>query len=160
MKIVSVILILSSGFFVGYNYKHNMIKQTDFFIELKNFVGYFKSNLNLFKTNVIEIFDNYIIKKKKSANISNYFIKNAEIYQINEEKLNKIIKNKQECFIICNFFKTIGTNEYEFEIQKIISFEKYLDEKISEYSLYAKNKGELFFKIALSVSAVIAILIW
>jgi hypothetical protein len=54
----------------------------------------------------------------------------------------------------------VGNNEYEYEIEKIKVFLNFLKRKKEESSLNFKNKGVLYFKIMLSIGAVLAILIW
>ena len=158
MKITLVLSIMICSFLIGYNYKNDIKKELELYKYLKLFIDNLKANINLFKSNIIEIIDNFL--KNKNADFNKIFEKKQQIYEISSIQLKKILKNEQECLFITNYFSSLGANEYNFEINKTEGFEKYLESKIVEYENTLKNKGELFFKIALSVGAVIAILIW
>lgn len=158
MKIIFVIAIMILSFFVGYSYKNIIKKRAELYLYLKELNSNLKSNINLFKTNIVEIIDNFL--GLKTAKFNEIFIKNNQIYSISSEKLKKYLDNEQEITTILNYFNSIGSSDYDYELKRFNEFGNYFDDKIAEHSDEIKNKGELFFKIALSVGAVIAILIW
>lgn len=158
MKVIFVTSIMVCSFLIGYSYKYKLKEKLNLYFYLRDFFKNIKSNINLFKCNIIEIIDNYILNK--NAKYNEIFIKNEQIYKISSKNLKKYLMNEQEILILEKFFNDIGSNDYEYELKKFNDFEKYLDDKIIESEKIVKNKGELFFKIALSVGAVFAILIW
>ena len=161
MKIFLVFFIMLISFFIGFSYKNKIQNELNFLLYLKNFSNYLKSSINLFKNNIVEIIDEFIIlENQKNANFNKIFAKNIEIYEFYLENIEKYISDKQISFTIYNFLKSLGTNEYDYEGKKINSFIIYIDSKILEYEKNVKENGDLFFKIALSIGAVISILVW
>lgn len=128
---------------------------------LNSYIEHIENNVMLYKTNIIDITNNYIIMQKNiNANYIQIFKKSASIMQINEEILNKYIKDVECKNVIIDYFKTIGSNEYDFEIQKIKNLKTYLLNQITKAKDELKNKGGLYFKIALAIGAVVAICVW
>lgn len=161
MKILLILIIMIISFLVGYSYKKRIQNELDFLKYMKNFAEYLKSNINLFKNDVVEIIDEFKIScNSKILKFNQIFIKNEYIYHFSLENIENYLSEKETSFIIFNFLKSIGTNEYEFEGERINSFIFYIDSKISDYVKKVKEEGDLFFKIALSIGAIISILVW
>lgn len=119
------------------------------------------SNIILFKNNVVEIIDNYIImQNNKNAKFNKLFLKNNNLYSYNEEFLYSILLDKSEANIIFQYLQQIGKNEYEFERKKNESISEILKIKINESFENINKKGDLYLKILLSIGAIISILIW
>ena len=161
MKLVLVLIIMSVSFFIGQVYKKKLKSEYDFLIYLKNFSEFLKSNINLFKNNLVEIIDSYILlDENKNAKFMQIFQKKGEIYEISQENIEKLISDKQISFVIYSFLVSLGSNEYIFETEKISTFINFLDGKVLEYANNLKTKTDLFLKVALYVGAVISILVW
>ena len=161
MKIIFVVFIMLLSFIIGYLYRNKIQNELNFLLYLKKFSDYLKSGINLFKNNIVEIIDEFIIlENQKNAKFNKIFLKNMQIYNFCLENIENFIYDKQISFTIYNFLKTLGTNEYEYEGEKINSFILFIGSKILEYEKKLKEKGELFFKVALSIGAVISILVW
>ena len=158
MKLLVVIFIMLASYFVGYLYKNNLKDKLNFYLYLKDLLKNIEANINLFKNNIVDIIDAFILNK--NAKYNEIYIKNGQLYVVLDEKLKKYAINESDILIIKKYFNELGLNDYEYEIKKINEIEKYLSERIIECESIIKNKGELFFKIALSVGAVVAILIW
>ena len=156
----TISIIIAFGI-VGILVKKKYERENEFYKFLKNFHQYYISNVSLFKNNVVEIIDNYIIMhKNKSANYIKIFAKSNNIYQFNHEIIERNIIKKEDAVIVLNYLNNIGKGEYVFEKEKIYEFSKYLDVKIDESLIDLKNKGELYFKLLLAIGAVIAIILW
>ena len=161
MKSFSIIFIMTVSFFVGYLYKNRINNELNFLIYMKNFAEYLKSNINLFKNNIVQIIDEFLlINHTKNAKFNQIFEKNTEIYQFSKKNIEKMISNNQISFLVFNFLNTLGTNDYEFEGEKINDFINTLNTYIVSFTQMKKEKGELFFKLSLSVGAIISILVW
>lgn len=161
MKITVVLIIITISFYVGYSYKQKQQVKYELLLYIKNYATFLKSNINLFKVNLVQIIEDYIsLQNEKNAKFNSIFVKNSEIYCISRENIEKFGLNNQDNLIIFNFLNSIGKNSYEFEDDKINDCIAYLDKKIEEYSSYVKTKGELTLKIALAIGCVISIIIW
>lgn len=161
MKLILIFMLMLISFFVGYLYKNKIQNELNFLFFIKNFSEYLKSSINLFKNNIVEIIDEFkILENQKNAKYNKIFIKNTQIYEFSLKNIENLISDTQISFTIFNFLNSLGTNEYDYEGEKINSFILYISTKILDYEKMVKEKGELFFKVALSVGAVISILVW
>lgn len=161
MKILAVVLIIILFGCIGYFYRNKLINKHLFLKYISSFYEYYLSNVILFQNSLVEIIDNYIIMhKNKNANYNKLFLKNNNIYVYNREFLESEINNKEETNIIYTYLSGLGKNNFELEKDKIISVKNYLDEKVKKVETEIKTKGELYFKIMLSIGAIISILIW
>ncbi len=160
MKIlIGITIVLTTGL-LGYSYKLKLNKSFEFLKFIQGFENYYAANVNLFRNDIQEIINNYIIKhKNKNAEFCNIFQKNGNIYQINKELLNKyVIENDVD--IIYNYLSTIGTNDYDYEKEKNNNFKQYIDIAVSKADEVLKQKGNLYFKLSLAFGAILAIVIW
>ena len=79
MKLLLVMIVVCSCGVIGYKYKMKYVNQLNALKELKKYCLYLKDNLYLFKNNIQEINNNYIIMHK-NKNANNYQNKlNSEI---------------------------------------------------------------------------------
>ncbi len=161
MKLAFIILIVICFGIVGFMYKKSLERQWLFLKYIKKFHDFYSSNITLFKNNIVEIIDNYIIMhKNKNANFSKIFLKNNNLYQFDNKFLQIYTRNNDVCLIIENYLKSLGKNEYYFEKEKIYEFSSFINNKIDESYLNLKNKGDLYFKLMLAIGAVIGIILW
>lgn len=161
MKLIIIILVIVIFGLIGNLIKQRYENECLFLRYIEDFVNYYYSNIALFKNNTVEIINNYIImQENKNANYNNLFLKNGNLYSINDKILSKYILFSEDVLIIKQFLTAVGNNEYEYEIEKIKVFLNFLKRKKEESSLNFKNKGVLYFKIMLSIGAILAILIW
>jgi len=161
MKIVLVLSIIIFFGMLGYKYKKSLKDKTNLLKQIEDYVLFVESNITLFKKNIDEINYNYkIMQENKNAenvqNILKITNKNNKIKNI----LQKHIKDESVVLIILEFFENLGLAEYDFEIEKINRFKCYLDKQIELYELDIKNRGDLFFKIALAIGAILGICVW
>ena len=161
MKILIVVCVMLICFFIGIGYKKKYQEKYNFLIYLKNFATFLKSNLNLFKVNLVEIIDNFTkLQVDKNIKFNDIFIKNNEVYEFSKENLDLVKLNIEDSNIIFTFLSSIGKNEYFFEEEKINNFITFLDKKTEEYSSFVRTKGDLTLKLAIAIGCVISIIIW
>lgn len=161
MKIFLCLIILCASAIYGYNLKRKLKRELNFLEYLKEYANFCLSNISLFKNNLSNIIDNFIImQKNKNAKYNQLFIKNGDYFKISEDFLSKLILNKNDYGIIYTFLQTVGTNEYDFERQRIENFISYLDVLIAKEKELLKTKADLKFKLVLAIGMVICIVIW
>ncbi len=161
MKIIAVVVIMLVGGYIALCYKNKLKQEYLLLNYIKGFFEFYVANIELFKENVDYIINNYIImQKNKIANYNNLFLKNSNIYQINEEFINKTINNSNLKFAIINQLKQIGKNDFKYEKEKSKAMINFLSKEVdTAYENYNK-KGGLYFKIIIAIAAVVSILIW
>lgn len=161
MKIVLVSsVVLCFGLF-GYFYKQKLKHENIAYKFLKEYTEFLKENINLFKENLVEINNKFIImQKNKNANQHNLIIKNANNMPDCIEKIKVLILNRFDFCLVETFFESLGKNDFEFEKERILSFEKHIKEKEKTTNENMKTKGEMWFKIMLAVGAIVGILLW
>lgn len=161
MKIILLFLIVLCFGLIGYFYKQKLKDEKEAYLILKSYVEFLSANITLFKTNLAEINNNYIImQKNKNAKSYKLIYKNTNNHVINPVIFEKLIQNKNDYFVIKSFFENLGKNEYEFEKESIKEFEKFVDLRLKNQEFLIKNKGDLTFKIMLAIGAIVAILLW
>ena len=156
MKIFICLIIFLLAIVFACKYKNHYDYKLVIVQEILAYIEFYDNNISLFKENLIEINNRYIImQKNKNAKqycfIENYVIKHNKNIEIFNENDNRILND---------YLSGIGKNEYEFEKEKnknILNFLNKLQEKIKEE---VKTKGELGAKIIVAIGAVLAILVW
>ena len=161
MKIILILSIIMCFGFLGYLYKSRLQYELNFLKYVYSFHQFYSSNINLFKNNLVEIINSYIImQKNKNAEYNQIFQNNGNIYSYNENFIDNVVKDIDTKKIIIEYFNSLGKAEYEFEKQKNIDFDKFFQYKIDEFSNICKNKGGLYFKLMLAIGAIVAIVLW
>lgn len=158
--LLMIIIVLGFGLF-GY-YQKQKIKNKNKLVQLIiDYVNFYDANLSVFKNDLFEINNNFIImQNNKNANINNLVIKNADLFQINHEMLHGCLKKDNELSLIVNYFHLIGRGEYDDEKTKNAEMIRLLEKMQKRTTEEIKTKGDMNLKIILAVGAVIAILIW
>lgn len=156
MKIIICILILICSMFISYFYKKHFESRLEMVNSLIDYIEYYDSSISLFKENLNEINNKYIImQNNKNANKIQFSSKN-NILLIEYVK----IFNNSDNQIINRYLTNMGNNEYDFEKEKnksMLDFLSRLKQKVSEET---KQKGDLGSKIIVAIGAIIAIIIW
>lgn len=161
MKICLLVFVVLLFGMLGFVLKSKYIKKCDMLKFVYEFENYYSSNLSLFKNNVVEIIDNYIImQKNKNENFCKIFRKNHNIYSIDEDFLKKYISDANITQTLKSFLQDIGKNEYDYEKEKNKNIREYLKQQIEIAESDINKKGSLLLKLLLSVGAVVAILLW
>jgi hypothetical protein len=155
---VSVVFIFGM---LGYKNKKKYINQLNALKELKKYSIFLKDNLYLFKNNVQEINNNYIIMhKNKNANLHQYKLNNAQTMYDIIKILQNYIFDIELNGLINQYFLNLGNSEYGYEIDKLGEFISLLEREILNTEKNLKEKGDLYFKLSLAIGSVLGILIW
>ena len=161
MKIILILSIVIIFGLIGYMYKTKLNNEYLFLKYIYGFHEYYVSNISLFKNNIIEIIDKYIIMQNiKNAKYNKLFLKNNNIYKFDKDFMQNYISNKTTLEMIYNYFCIIGTCEYEYEKEKNYEFKKLISRAIDSAENKIKTDGNLYFKLLLALGAVLAILLW
>ena len=161
MKMVLVSLVVLCFGLIGYFYKQKLKHENLAYKFLKDYTEFLKANINLFKENLVEINNKFIImQKNKNANQYNIIVKNANSVVDCIKKIKVLVSDKFDFCLIETFFESLGKNDFEFEKERILSFENHIKEKEKITNENMKTKGEMWFKIMLAVGAIVGILLW
>ncbi len=161
MKYFLIIFIIVLFGAVGYARKRKIVYQINVVQDIIKFIEFYESNLSVFKNNLIEIFNKYIIMQNNKNAINNIIIlKNNNIFEINQESLKKEFDNIQEKDVLMAYFFKLGQGEFDDEKIKNKEMKNSLKSLLEKLTLDKKMKGDLFFKIMLAIGCVISILIW
>ena len=158
LVIVFVVLCFSS---MGYLFKQKYKNQKIFLEEIKDFLEYFKANMSVLDSNVIEIINSYkIIQNNKNAKDFNLFQNNENLVEFSAKTLEKHIYNEKIIQILKNYFEDFGSKTHEFELEKLNNILSFLDGFIQKTEDEIKSKGDILFKILIAVGLVFAIVLW
>ncbi len=161
MKILIVILIVFGFGMVGFLFKQKLQIQKELLVEMKNYIEFVKTNIVIFKTNIHEINNKYIIThKNKNANNIKIYLKNSNEIIFNIEKIKQLFIGYDFVGVVVQILNDIGAGDFDFENQKINQALIILNDMILKKDNEINNKGSLYFKLWLWMGAVFAILIW
>lgn len=150
-----------SSFLIGYSYKQRFVKEGELLLLIKDYLNYLKTNIVIFKNNIIDINNQYIIMhKNKNANNTKIYLKNNNYIIFNIEKIKNIITNNDVQDVVVNYLEMLGRCEYELERERLNLFLNYIDDELKNNKNNQKEKGNLYFKISLSIGMVLSILVW
>jgi len=161
MKYILIISIVVIFGYVGFKQKQKIIKQKILIENIIEYITFYDSNLSVFKTNLFEINSKYIImQNNKNANNISFITKNAGLFEYNYNFLKKSLSNLMELNLIIRYFENIGKLDYDTEKEKSNEILRVLSTTKQKLNDEIKSKGDLYFKLLLSIGAVIAIVIW
>ena len=161
MKLFFVIIIILFAGIAGYVYKNKFKMHLETLNMLKEYVDCLEANITLFKTNLLEIKNMFIImQKNKNAKHVEILEKSKEFELVSFEILKNYLNNEGVFKSIESYFKMLGKNEYDFECKQLNVIKIYLINEINKSEIELKTKGDLGFKIALAIGAVLSILVW
>lgn len=161
MKFLVLFLILIVSGLMGLLIKNKYKNQKEILEFISNFLDYLYLNISIYKNNIIDIINNYKIQQKnKNAKYVNIFQNLNNIQLFNENFVKNYFYNIDYFDQIKLFFNSLGTNIKEEECEKI----KQLNETIKGYIIKTnedvKTKGDLYFKLCLTLGVVIDIILW
>lgn len=161
MKFVIFGIIVILAGLIGFEIKRKYVDQKNFLEFLINFLNYSHMSISVYKTNIDEIINNYLIQQKnKNAKYINIFTKYTKNYTINQQKIEKYIYDNELGLRLTAFFEMFGKMNLEEECINIKSILKTIEVYNMKTIEEIKTKGELYFKISLIVGVVIVILLW
>ena len=83
MRLLIFSLIIMFSGLIGYEIKKRYLEQKRFLIYLRSFLDYFQLNISIYKNNISEIINNYLIQQNnKNAKYDKIFLKKHKIYSI------------------------------------------------------------------------------
>lgn len=161
MRIYILVLIVIIFGLLGFEIKRKYVEQKQMLLFLKTFIEYLKLNITLYKSDISEIINNYIImQNNKNAKYVNLFLKNNNLTQINIKNIKNNILCKDLKFIVESYFFNLGKENIDGENKKAELVINILNEKINKSNEEIKLKGDLSFKIILSLGIVLVIILW
>lgn len=161
MKLFVFVLIIFIFGVIGYEIKKKYIEQKNCLIFFKELFEYIHLNISIYKNNVVEIINNYLImQKNKNAKYINIFPKNNKIIEINQKNLNNIIFDNDLTNIIKTYFDNLGKTNIDGECEKLKAILDVINGYILKTNTDIKSKGDLYFKIILAIGIVIVIILW
>ena len=161
MRIYILVLIVIIFGLLGFEVKRKYVEQKQILLFLKTFIEYLKLNITLYKSDISEIINNYIImQNNKNAKYVNLFLKNNNLTQINIKNIRNNVLCKDLKFIIESYFLNLGKENIDGENKKAELVINILNEKINKSNEEIKLKGDLSFKIILSLGIVLVVILW
>ena len=161
MKFVIFGIIVILAGLIGFEIKRKYVEQKDFLEFLISFLNYSHMSISVYKTNIDEIINNYLIQQKnKNAKYTNIFTKCTKNYTINQQKIEKYIYDNELGLRLTAFFEMFGKMNLEEECVNIKSILKIIEVYSKKTTEEIKTKGDLYFKISLIIGVVVVILLW
>lgn len=161
MKTIIILLVVFMFCYIGYFIKIKYKKQKLYLETIKEFIDYYKTNMFVFRNNIVEIIKSFkIIQKNKNAIGENIFKNSEKIYIFDKEFAENYVFDKELINYINNYLSNIGTQNFELENEKLDLFLKYINETILKTNKEIKMKGDLYFKVFIAIGLFAAIIIW
>ena len=161
MRYFCLIIIFIVCALIGYQIKNRYRQQCVLLNQIDSFIDFLYPNINLYKNNLSDIINNYLIlQNNKNAKNYKIFHKNNNLYQINNVNIDDIICNKIVKSNLELFFNNIGKLDLDGECERIKNFRKELNKYIINAEKDLKEKGELYFKISLSIGLILCVILW
>lgn len=161
MKLVLIVCVILASGVIGFMLKNKYKLQKEFLMFLKNFLEFSLVNVGIYKNNLSEIINNFIIQQKnKNAKYVNFFQNNGKVYTFDLNFVNEWINDETCIYELKSFFGSMGKADKDGEYEKIKREINVLEGFISKAEKQEKEKGDLYFKISLAVGIALGIIIW
>lgn len=161
MKLFFEILVVFLFGLIGFGVKYKYIAQKEFLLFIKNFVEFLEINILIYKDNIDEIINSYLIQQNnKNAKFVNFFRKNDILSRFDEKLIQIQIYNANIKNYLIAYFSNIGKGNQESEIQNAKHILKIIESGIDKTNEEIKTKGDLYFKIWLAIGVAAGVIIW
>ena len=161
MKKFVIVFVVFCFCYIGYLVKQKFKNQRNCLEQIKNFLDYFKANMSVLKSDVVEIINDYkFIQNNKNAKEFHLFQNNENLVEFNSKLLERYIYDENLSSVLAKYFDDFGMRTHEFEREKLDDFLPFIDLCIQNTNEEIKSKGDLWFKILIAVGLVLAIVLW
>ena len=161
MRFFCLIAIFFISALIGYLIKKKYVRQFDILNELNNFIDYLYPNVSIYKNNLQEIINCYLIQQNnKNAKSGKMFLKNNTLYCFDIKKIKYEICDTNTINGIELFLNNIGKMDLVNECNKIKEFKTVLNEYIVNAKKELNEKGDLYFKISISIGLILSVVLW
>ncbi len=161
MKIVVFVVIIILFGLIGFEIKRKYIEQKNLLFFLRSFIDYLNINILLYKNDISEIINNYLIRQNnKNAKYNHLFQKNNILTQFNEKLIHDYIFDYDMKLSLIGYFNNLGNSDIENECAKAKSILVQIDNVIEKTNEDIKQRGDLWFKIWLALGVVVVIVLW
>ena len=161
MKLFLLSLILFMFGYIGFEVKRKFIKQRDFLLFIDSFLNYLYLNISIYKNNIDEIINNYLIQQNnKNAKYVNFLLKNDNLERFDKKFYDTLIYNDDIKYQLETYFSNLGKSSVESECENVKSLISLVKNEIRKTNDDIKQKGDLYFKIWLAIGVVVDIILW
>lgn len=155
MKILLLGLIFGSISYIGYKLGDSYRQKEVFYNEFNKLIIYIKNQISFFKTNILEILDNYDTKNLYiNKIIRNYknFLENNQFYELD-------ILSKNENEDIYNFLKGIGKNDCFTQNEFLSKNLDFFNNKLEECKQLNLKHGVLYKKLGVLLGIFVCLIL-
>lgn len=161
MKYIFLILVFIICGLIGFYFKNKYKNQYKFLLYINKFLDYLELNVMVYKNNLYEIINNYIIhKNNKNSEYNKIFQISKNTLLINSNLIESCLFDKSILSVVINFFNEMGKGDIENEIKKIKEFKKFISKQIDILKIECSTKGDLYFKFWIGIGVLMSILLW
>lgn len=161
MKLIILAGVIITFASIGFQVKNKYVKQKEFLIFLESFLNYLYINISIYKNNLDEIINNYLIQQNiKNAKYIKFILKNDNLKRFDEKLLNDYIYNEELKNQINIYFNGLGKGTIQSECENSKYILACVKSNIEKTNEDIKQKGDLYFKIWLAIGVVVDIILW
>lgn len=161
MKIFLLSLVLLMFGYIGFEIKRKFIKQKDFLLFIESFLNYLYLNISIYKNNLDEIINNYLIQQNnKNAKFVSFLLKNNNLKRFDEKFHETLIYKEEIKYQLNAYFSNLGKSSVESECENTKGMISFVKNEIAKTNDDIKQKGDLYFKIWLAIGVVVDIILW
>lgn len=147
--------------YIGFEIKRKFIKQKDFLLFIESFLNYLYLNISIYKNNLDEIINNYLIQQNnKNAKYVDFLLKNNNLKRFDEKFYETLIYKEEIKYQLNAYFFKLGKGSVESECENAKGMISFIKNEIAKTNDDIKQKGDLYFKIWLAIGVVVDIILW
>lgn len=163
MKYLLIVLLVCSSGYIGKLFSDKYKKRVKIYSTLIKFAEFLKLNIYSLQENIVIIFDKFISQNQSIGNdfdkIKQIVINNkTSVYDFRKIKLFNELKSG-EIEDVKDFFNLLGKNNLDLQISLIDNYLHIFKLKLEECNIDQKQKGNISYKLSLSLGVMIAIMV-